>query len=397
MKKFIIAVMALAVIAIVAYGVAYFVMPVQSIELEEFTHEATLHCDDVYIVRDETVYYAKTSGTVYNSIPEGKRASANTVISTTFNANVDGEQLKKLHTIDEKIARLQQESSGSELYSIDRASVENEISQDMNRIYEYARNNDVQEIHEIRNTVNKLREGSDVSVSDEILALESERASVAAEIPGPRTETIADRSGIFSSYIDGLEAVLAPDRAESFTPSYIRSLETHNSRSYNNTSTIIGDPVCKIMNNHSWYVLGIISQDQKGLFDEYKKLNIRFSDISDTTATGELVYISEPDENGECVFLIEVQSYMEIAFSYRKLNADIVFKTYSGYKIPTEAIRTGDTINSYYVYGMKGSDSFKCECDVLYTDIESGYSIIQSTSDAANKLASMDRLVVGER
>lgn len=397
MKKFFITVMSLAVFAIVAYGIAYFVLPVHSIELEEYTHEALLHCDDVYIVRDETVYYAKTSGTIYNSIAEGDRVSANTVISTTFNANVDTEHLKKLRTIDEKITRLQQESSGSELYSIDGSSTENEISQSMNEVHDHAQGNNVEEIHEIRNSVNSLREGTDTSITDEIAVLESERSAIEAEIPGPRTETIADRSGIFSSYVDGLEAVLSPERVQTYTPSYIRSLEPQNLRSYNNASTIIGDPVCKIMNNHNWYVLGVIDKEQKSLFDEYKKINVRFSDIAHTKASGNLVYLSEPDENDECVFLIQVPSYMEIAFSYRKLNVDIIFKEYSGYKVPTEAIRTGDSINSYYVYGMKGSESFRCNCEILYTDTASGYSIIQSTEKAQNKLSSMDRLVVGER
>ncbi len=397
MKKFFIAVMSLAVIAIVAYGIAYFVLPVHSIEIEEYTHEASLRCDDVYIVRDETVYYAKTSGTVYNSIAEGDRVSTNTVISTTFNANVDEEHLKKLRTIDDKIARLRQESSGSELYTIDGSSTENEISQSMNEVHNHAHDNNVEEIHEIRESVNNLREGTDASIADEIPALEAERAAIEAEIPGPRTETIADRSGTFSSYVDGLESVLSPERVQSYTPSYIRSLETHNSRSYNNTSTIIGDPVCKIMNNHNWYILGIISKEQKSLFDDYKSVNIRFTDISHTKTKGSLVYLSEPDENDDCVFLIEVPSYMEIAFSYRKLNVDIIFKEYSGYKIPTEAIRTGDYLNSYYVYGMKGSETFRCNCEILYTDTASGYSIIKSTDQAQNKLSSMDRLVVGER
>lgn len=397
MKKFFIAVISLAVIAIIVYGVAYFVLPAHSIELEEYTHEASIHCDNAYIVRDETVYYATSSGTVYNSISEGERVSANTIISTTFSSDVSKDDLKKLHTLDEKIKRLQQENSGSELYTIDSAYIENEISEKMNDVFDYTLSNSVEEIHEIRNSVNSMREGTETSLNTEIASLQSERNLIDAGIAGARTNTLSDRSGIFSSYVDGLESVLSPERVQTYTPTYIRSLEPHNSRSYNNASTIIGDPVCKVMNNHNWYILGIINEEQKSQFDNKTRVNVRFSDISDVKTRGNLVFLSEPDENSECTFLIEVPSYMESAFSYRTLSVDIIFEEHSGYKIPTSAIKTGDSFDSYYVYAMQGSESFKCDCEVLYTDTASGYSIIQSTADAKNKLSSMERLVTGER
>lgn len=65
--------------------------------------------------------------------------------------------------------------------------------------------------------------------------------------------------------------------------------------------------------------------------------------------------------------------------------------------MPTEAIRTGEMMNDYYVYATKGSDTYKCKCDVLYTDTTDGFSIIQSSEDAEVKLTSMERLIVGER
>lgn len=397
MKKFFIAVISLAVVAMLAYGIAYFVLPAQSIVLEEYTHEAKLRCNDAFIVRDETVYYATSSGTVYNSIAEGDRVSANTVISTTFNDSINKDDLKKLRTIDEKIKRLRLESSGSELYTIDESYMENEISEKMNEVANYAQSNSVEEIHEIRTSINNMREGADYSLAAEIAVLQGERNLIEANIPGTRTNTVADRSGIFSSYVDGLESVLSPESVQSYTPSYISSLKAQNSRSYNNASTIIGDPICKVMNNHNWYILGIADKEQKSRFESSGTVAVRFSEISDAKTTGNLIFISEPDENGECVFLIEIPSYMESAFSYRNLDVDIIFKEYSGYKIPTSAIRTGETIETYYVYGMQGSESYRCDCEILFTDTASGYSIVQSTSDAKNKLSAMERLVMDEK
>ena len=92
-----------------------------------------------------------------------------------------------------------------------------------------------------------------------------------------------------------------------------------------------------------------------------------------------------------------MSTFLESAFSYRNIDADIIFEEYSGYRVPSESIRTGDTLDSYYVYATVGSETYRCDCEVLYTDIDEGYSIIRSTEDAENKLGSMERLVVGER
>ena len=64
MKKFFIAVISLAIFAIAAYGIAYLVIPVTSVELEEYTHSVDFICEDAFIVRDETVYYSDRKSVV---------------------------------------------------------------------------------------------------------------------------------------------------------------------------------------------------------------------------------------------------------------------------------------------------------------------------------------------
>ena len=53
MKKFFMIVIAIAVLSIAGYGIAYLVSPVTSIELEEYVHEVGISCPDAFIVRNE--------------------------------------------------------------------------------------------------------------------------------------------------------------------------------------------------------------------------------------------------------------------------------------------------------------------------------------------------------
>lgn len=397
MKKFFIVVISLAILAIVGYGIAYVVMPVTSVNLEEYTHEVKISCEQAYIVRDETVYYATAAGTVYNAASEGSRVSRDTTISSIYSGSVDGAALRELRTIDTKINRLKKRESESKLYSSDSTSVESAVADRINSIPDLASDNNIEQIHEYKDDIDKLRAGEDISLQTKITDLQNEKSVLEAALGSGRTDILSDRAGIFSSYIDGLESVLTPDRIPEYNATYIRSLSTQYSRRSDESQLIIGDPVCKIMNNHKWYVLGITNADYIGLCELDKQVTVRFTNLSGSEAKGSITYISEPDQNGEYIFLVEVPSYLESAFSYRNIDVDVIFEEYSGYRIPTDAIRTGDTIDSYYVYATRGSDTFKCDCNVLYTDIAEGYSIIQSIENAENNLSAMERLIVGER
>ncbi len=397
MKKFLLGVIALTIFAIAGYGIAYLVIPVNSIELSEYTHTVDLVCDDAFIVRDETVYYSTSDGTVYNIVADGDRVSENLTICTTYNSAVPYDTLKKLQTVDSKIDKLRTQSANANLYKTDATSIENEIAAKMDEVISLAVTNSIEDIHEIREDINALRTEGSTNISAKINALEIDRINIESNIAAAKTDTVADRAGIFSSYIDGLESVLTPERITEYTPDYIRSLKAQETDFTNGKSVITGDPMCKVMNNHSWYILAIANADNSAKLKDIKSATIRFPNLSGSSAKGKLVYQSAPDANGDSLFMFRIQTYLESAFSFRNIDAQIIFSEYSGYKVPTDSIHTGNSINEYYVYARQGSGTYKCEVDILYSDMAEGYSIIQSTDNANNNLGSMERLVVGER
>ena len=397
MKKFSIAVISLVVLAIVAYGIAYFVLPVSSMELSRYTHSVGFVCDNAFVVRDETVYTAPSDGIVYNIAEDGDRVALDSAICTVYDGDVSADALKQLRTIDSKISRLKGNGHDSDLYKTDSDSSEIEIAENMNDVLTLSQENDVEQIHEIKNDINGTRKGNEVSDTAKIDTLTTERNRIEKSISARKSDIISDRSGIFSSYVDGLETVLTPDKIEDFTTTSLKALEPKNGEYLNGKKVSSGKSVCKVMNNHVWYIIGIADSNRIKQLEETPNVTIRFSNMSETDVPGEVSYISSPDADGNCIFMIEVGTYVETAFSYRKINAQIIFKEYSGYKVPTDAIRTRKDINQYYVCARKGSESYECDVEVLYSDPNEGYSIIQSTEDADNKLGSMERLIVGER
>lgn len=397
MKKFFIGVICVTVLAIIGYGIAYVVRPLSSMELEEITQEISISCDDAFIVREEAVYGAGTTGTVYNVVAEGDRVSKSTVISTIYSGSVDENTLRRLRTVDKKINTLKKRESESTLYSNDTSSVESEVSSRLNEITELAAENNIEQIRDYKDDINTLRAGGGPSISSQLALYEAEKNNIEYSISADKNDITADIPGIFTSYIDGLEAVLTPDNMRDFTPSELRNISTSGVTHSSGTSIEAGTPVCKIMSNHQWYVMGITDSEHAALFEDKTNVTIRLSNLSGSTASAKIVYVSEPDENNECIFIAEIPSYLESAFSYRNIDVDVIFEEYTGYKIPIDAIHTGDTFDTYFVYATKGSDTYKCDIKILYTDNTEEYAIIKSAEDAKTGLSAMERLVIGER
>lgn len=397
MKKFFIAVIALVLVTTIAYGIAYFVIPVSSMELERYTHSIDFVCDNAYIVRDETVYYSEATGVVHNIATDGNRVAQDETISTVYNGSVNTDALKKLSTIDSTISHLSEDGHHSNLYRKDSDSSENQIAQDMNKVISIGKENNVEQIHEIKEDINNIRKNTPSSKEAKIEALKNEREAIENSISAKAYDIVSDRSGIFSSYIDGLESVLTPDKIESFSTTYLNALQEKTGEYYNEKNVDSGTPICKVMNNHVWYITGVVNKENAKLFDKNKTVTVRFTSLTETDVTGELFYLGSPDSNGNQVFILKINTYVESAFSYRTVSTQIIFKEYSGYKVPTDSIHTGTELNNYFVYARKGSDSYKCSVDVLYSDTNEGFSIISASENAENNIGAMDRIIVGER
>ncbi|MBQ3425960.1 MAG: hypothetical protein IJH37_02315 [Clostridia bacterium] len=396
MKKFFTIVIAVVMVAMGWYIISYFLRPVNSIKLEKYTQEALISCESALIVRNEMVFYSTSAGKVYNNAKDGERVSKNEIISSVFSKDVDESYLKKLRSIDDSIDRLEKRMSTG-AYGMDKYTAENDISSGLNSVVSLAEGNDVGAIQVIKEDINSYRSGAQISPEEKKTELEIERENIENILKSHRSDIISVGSGIFSSYVDGLEAVLMPERAEDYTVQYVRSLIPGELSKREGETVITGDPICKIMNNHIWYVLGITDEANSDLCKEGKAVKLRFPGITSSEIGGTITYISEPDENGEYIFFVKVPTYLESAFSYRKVKTDFIFDRYEGYKIPLDAIHTREGINEYYVNAMKGSKQYECDCEILFTDNGKEYAIIDSTDTAEYKLSAMDRLVVGER
>lgn len=394
MKKFFIVVFCISVFAILGYGIKYAVTPVNTQVLEHITQENAINTNG-FIIRDEWVMYSRSAGTVYNTVSEGERVSKDSVIGTLFYGEVSSDKIKELAVVDNKIKSARGSNDEQVFSTMDSTNVENSIYERENDIVEAASENDIVSISKYKKDINSLRENNSLFVDNGVQELETQKQQILDGINVTKDDINAQISGVFTTYVDGYETDLVPADIENYDVSYFSSLSQSPVLEKIEDRVDAGGAVCKIVNNHVWYVMMNIPVETMEDREEGDAVKLRFNNMAGAVVKGTINTVSE-EENGRVVITVKCPTYLESAFSYRYVDVDLIFDSYEGYKIPVHAVRTEDD-GKQKVIGVKDNKHYDCYCDILYTNTDGGYVIVESTDDAENKLSQMDRIMVGER
>lgn len=395
MKKILLTVFIVIVTLVTSVGVYYVSSPARAQELLYTSIKSSIKTNNAYIVREEEVYYADASGTLYNNIENGERVAANSVLTTIYHSDISANTLKTLKTIDKKISKAQDKNKKLSAYSIDYSDAESTVAAIIKEIPQAAKDNNIRDIAEFKDLINSLRGSSEISHNDELNSLYTQKEEIENKINSSKSEVSTSISGVFTTYIDSLESVLRADDITSYTPSYIDALPKAKNQRLTDSVVAKNSPVGKVQNNHVWYML--FSTDTSALPELLKgqNLSIKFDAIKSGEIDATIHYISE-DENGKTLVAAKCTSYVEGAFSYRTSSAELIFRENSGYKVPIYAIRTDDNGNKY-VLCRRGANEYRCYCTIDYTNPEDEYILINSTKDAQHKLQDMKQVVIGEK
>ncbi len=408
MKKGAILIAIAAFVALVYYCISYVRAPVSTMSAYSMTHEEVVVAD-AYIVRDETVYPAPASGTFYSSAVEGVRVGRNRRISTVYGADVSEEVLSELSNIDAKIETLTSTVVDGSEFMAGGSSVEEKLIQLTDNIEEAAYNNDIEKIGEYKKEINALLSGELGTVTvDELALLKEQRAQLEREITGSKHDIYSNVAGIYSCKVDGYEDVLTPESINGLNcagfskiePEEVKVQLTEEEMKEDKEGSLYvnaGDKVCKIMDNHRWYIVALANKDDVNDLKIGQKISIRFSKLpgEETVAVVKSVS-SEAPEQKKTVVVLECDSYSEGAFSIRAGEVEIVKKSYNGFAVPVNAIRVIDAQKGVMVR-RGGSDVFK-PCKILYTDESKGQAIVVPDTDDMNKTLQLyDIVIVGEK
>ena len=263
---------------------------------------------------------------------EGQRVAKGENVFRYYSKN-ENSLVEKIQKLDEEIQLALSNETGLES-SPDIKQIEKEIDE---KTEELSNLTDIQKIEEYKKQVSKLitkkaEMVGDLSASGSyIKKLIKERSEYENELNSGAEYITASESGMISYKVDGLEDVLTPKDFSNITKQKLEELNLK-------TGKIIAssEESGKIINNFECYIATIINNRQDEQIEVGKTAKLRLSDGKEIDT--EVSYISKEDNDNELLVIFKLDQLTEDLINYRKISFDIIWWSYSGLKVPNQAI-----------------------------------------------------------
>lgn len=292
-----------------------------------------------YVVRDErTIIKNHGSGVLEVALFEGERVRNGDFVAMVHSTEESAAKNREVAEIDKKIVRVTAlYAQSNESYDIDAAnekiaeSAVNLVKLQYNGDFEYVKDRveDLKFSTLIREYI--YRDKNELlGVIDELKAEKSKLASAVTI----KKRIYATDSGYFSGHTDGYETVLYPEKILNMTPSAFEEVCTR----YAMASS---DSVGKIIANNKWCFVATLAESKAKPFKTGKNVKLKFDDKHLPDVTAKIKSISDP-EDGKVLMVFECDTNIADFTKARDVKANIVVTTYSGLRVPKEALRVND-------------------------------------------------------
>lgn len=161
-----------------------------------------------------------------------------------------------------------------------------------------------------------------------IASLESRISELSASAEANVTRISAPEAGLFSGLVDGYETVLNLENILDMTPSRYRAIMPVSGAS----------GVGRMVYGDKWSFMAMMRSEDVKRLQEGDTVTLRFQKGLDRDMTMKVSYISA-DEGGRRVVVFTAQKYLQLATLLRHQNAQVIFESYDGVRVPRSSVR----------------------------------------------------------
>lgn len=302
-----------------------------------------------YIIRDETVVKSEEyENGIYPIVAEGEKVSKADPIFRYYSDD-EKDITAKINEIDYKIQELLEKEKL--ITTADIKAIENQIEEKVEKARILTNTQEITEYKtDIDNLITKkIKFIGDITENNEIKQLIKERKNYENQLKNGTKYINAEKSGIVSYRIDGLENELKVDNFENITSEKLENIGIR-------TGQIIAtsNESGKIIDNFKCYIAVIMSTDIPKATEA--KLNDKVVlRILDEEINAKIVKIN--DESGKRVIIFEINKMTDDLINHRKISVDVVWWSKTGLKVPNQALIEENGL--YYVMRNKAGKQVK--------------------------------------
>lgn len=309
-----------------------------------------------YIIRDEKVFKGENYKNGMVQIKsEGEKVSNGESIFRYY-SNGEDELNSQIAELDEKINKALEES-GTNLLDSDILNLEKQIENVLNDLVGV---NDLEKQEEYMKKIDsyitkKASIAGELSPAGSYVKdLINQRNELKSKLNENSEIIRTDKAGIISYRVDGCEEVLGTSDF-----SYLNS-ELLNSFDLDVGATIAQNSESgKVYNNFNCYIACIVSSEKAYGAKVGDNITLRLS--NSTEVDSKIEYIVE--EGNDRIIVFKIKDNVEELIEYRKISFEIIWWSFSGWKISNQAIHEENDLS--YVYRNKAGYSEKILVKIL--------------------------------
>ena len=339
---------------------------------------------DGWMVRQEETLHA--AGTLVHELSEGEKVGAGQVIATAYSSAGALETVKEMEAKELQLQQL--EFALSSYLDPDAAlKLDSSIFENLLTLRGDLADGDYSGASENLSQLkgNILKRSHSYSSAPEIQAqisqVQSELSALRAQLSGANV-IYAQRPALFSAVCDGYETVLTPGMLADLLPS---QLERINAQSLQNE-------VGKLVYGDVWYYAAVMSEEDVARLKDRGQVTLRLGKGMEQDITMEILTPGEV-ENGKQVVVLRCNKYLPQVTQLRHLTAELLLESYSGLRIPANALRLTEDGQSG-VYCVVGFTAAFKPVDVVYRG--DGYTLVRAADGATGSdiLRAGDEVIV---
>lgn len=318
------------------------------------------------VVRDEHIVQNNDNAVTVACVGDGAKVKVNGNLAMEFSNEENAKNyslLQDLHKELDYYVELEGRSAG---IATDVETIDRDIFNDVNDYVRASGYNSIEKLSEYTDDLNdKLTRrqmiiGQDIDFTAVKTDLQNQINAINVNSCKPTGYLTTDESGVFSSYTDGLESAFDYDNIESLDTATLNSYIEQAQNPEKGTQSF-----GKLITAYEWYFCAVVAADDVKSIQNGDTLDVAVKDSDEIIKCQVLSGADVPLGITETVLILKSSQMDSSITSMRLEDIEIRYNSYSGFKVPSNAIHI-DSEGNKCVYALVANQVSLRQCEVVY-------------------------------
>ena len=307
---------------------------------------------ETFVVRNEKYLETSSDGIIIPMVSSGSRVAAGEGVFAVFDSEESASNFAELARVQENLDRYNRLNKRKNSYAVNLSAMSKQISNsviDLAATVDSGNLADMQEqVYDIRDQLltRQIATGDNVSLETKVTELESRFKALSNRNQGYET-LVSENSGFYIDSADGYERSVSYKNVKKLKPDDVKKLMKADPEEI--SDKVIG----RVSSDFDWYLLCTLASDKAKTLKTGETVTVELPYSAVSSVEAKVLSKSKPSKDKEVAVVFKCNRMNSYIASLRKEQAEILLKTYTGLKVPADAVTT-DRDGNEGVYVLEG-------------------------------------------